>query len=201
MLFKSIKRLSVFAMILMMLALLVACVQQLPAQPAAPVAEEAPAEEAPAAEEAAAEEAPAGERSQLVIAQTVDMDGLEPSEVNSRAEANVFNHMYATVYEISETGSIDPYLANDFAISEDGTEITFTLNEGLTCHDGEPLTAEDVAYTFQRAADPENGFTGNTAGFVLDALKYVDARADSELEATIVIDAYSPIALGLISEV
>jgi peptide/nickel transport system substrate-binding protein len=201
MLFKSIKRLSVFAMILMMLALLVACVQQLPAQPAAPVAEEAPAEEAPAAEEAAAEEAPAGERSQLVIAQTVDMDGLEPSEVNSRAEANVFNHMYATVYEISETGSIDPYLANDFAISEDGTEITFTLNEGLTCHDGEPLTAEDVAYTFQRAADPENGFTGNTAGFVLDALKYVDARADSELEATIVIEAYSPIALGLISEV
>ena len=64
-----------------------------------------------------------------------------------------------------------------------------------------PLTAEDVVYTFQRAADPENAFTGNTAGFVLDALGYVDARVDSEFEATIITEAFSAIALGLISEV
>ena len=141
------------------------------------------------------------EPTQLVIAQTVDLDGLEPSSVNSRAEANIFHHIFATVYEISDSGSLDPYLASDYSVSDDGTEITFVLNEGLTCHDGEPLTAEDVVYTFQRAADPENAFTGNTAGFVLDALKYVDARVDGELDATIIIETYSPIALGLISEV
>ena len=109
--------------------------------------------------------------------------------------------MYGTLYKITETGEIVPYLAKDYTMSEDGTEWTFTLNEGLTCHDGEPLTAEDVAYTFQRAADPANAFTGNTAGFVLDALKYKDARADSDLQATIVTESYSPIGLGLISEV
>jgi peptide/nickel transport system substrate-binding protein len=80
-------------------------------------------------------------------------------------------------------------------------EWTFTLNEGLVCHDGEALTAEDAAYTFMRAADPANAFTGNTAGFVLDALGFVEARADSELEVTIVTDRYSSPALGLISEV
>ena len=47
--------------------------------------------------------------------------------------------------------------------------MTFMLNEGLTCQDGEPLTAEDVVYTFQRAANPDNAFTGNTPGFVLPA--------------------------------
>ena len=141
------------------------------------------------------------EETTLVLAQTVDLDGLEPSEVNSRAESNVFAQMYATVYEITESGAIEPYLANDYVFSEDGTEITFTLNEGLTCHDGEALTAEDVVYTFQRAADPENAFTGNTAGFVLDALGYVDARVDSELEGTIIMENFSHIALGLISEV
>ena len=58
-----------------------------------------------------------------------------------------------------------------------------------------------MVYTFQRAADEENAFTGNTAGFVLDALGYVDARVDGELEATIIMEKFSHIALGLISEV
>lgn len=146
-------------------------------------------------------QAPGPDDNTLVIAQSVDVDGLEPSEVNSRAEANIFGHLYGTLYEITETGEILPYLASDVSISESGTEITFTLNEGLTCDDGEPLTGEDVAYTFNRAADDANGFTGNTAGFVLDALGYVGARSDSELDVTIEIASPRAIALGLISEV
>ena len=78
--------------------------------------------------------------------------------------------------------------------------MTFKLNEGLTCHDGEALTAEDVVYSFLRAADDANGFTGNTAGFVLDAIDFQDARVESDLEATIVMGRYSSPALGLISE-
>ena len=100
----------------------------------------------------------------------------------------------------SESGALEPYLAESYTLSEDGKEMTFKLREGLTCHDGEPLTAEDVAYTFQRAADRANGFTGNTAGFVLDAIDYQDARVDSDLEVTIVMGRYSSPALGLISE-
>lgn len=141
------------------------------------------------------------EATRLIVAQTVDLDGLEPSQVTSRAEANIFGHLFATVYEIAETGELVPYLADSYTLSDDGTEMTFTLKEGLTCHDGEALTAEDVAYTFQRAANPDNAFTGNTAGFVLDALGYVDARVDSDLEVTIMMDRYTSPALGLISEV
>jgi len=71
----------------------------------------------------------------------------------------------------------------------------------LKCDDGEDLTAEDVAYTFERAADKNNKFTGNTAGFVLDAVKYVSAKADDKLNVTINLKAYQSIALGLLSEV
>jgi peptide/nickel transport system substrate-binding protein len=139
----------------------------------------------------------------LVVAQSVDVGALEPALVGSRAESNIFNHLFATLYEITETGSLDPFLANSYSISEDGTEWTFTLNEGLTCHNGEALTAEDVAYSFQRAADPANAFTGNTVGFVFPSIGYVDARADSELEVTIIADRAQsePLRLGLISEV
>lgn len=154
---------------------------------------------APAASEAAAEESSA-EPTRLVVAQSVDVQGLEPSNVNSRAESNIFQHMYATLFEITASGAIVPYLAESYTVSESGMEMTFKLREGLVCHDGEPLTAEDVAYTFQRAADDANGFTGNTAGFVLDAIQYQDARVESDLEVTIVMGRYSSPALGLISE-
>jgi len=139
----------------------------------------------------------------LVIAQSVDVGALEPALINSRAESNIFNHLYGTLFEISENGTLDPYLATSYTISEDGTEWTFTLNEGLTCHDGEALTADDVVYSFQRAADPANAFTGNTAGFVFPSVGYVDARVDGDLEATIITDRAQsePLRLGLLSEV
>jgi peptide/nickel transport system substrate-binding protein len=139
----------------------------------------------------------------LVVAQSVDVGSMEPSIVGSRAEANIFGHLFATLYEITETGELSPFLASSYSISEDGTEWTFNLNEGLTCHNGEPLTAEDVVYTFQRATDPANAFTGNTVGFVLPFLGYVDARVDGDLAATIIMDGpqSESLRLGLLSEV
>ncbi len=121
--------------------------------------------------------------------------------MNSRAEANIFTHMFATLYEITETGVLSPYLANNVSCADDGKEITFTLNEGLTCHDGEPLTAEDVAYTFNRAGDDANGFTGNTAGFVFDSAGFIRAEAASELDVTIYVDRFQSVNHGLLSEV
>ncbi len=143
------------------------------------------------------------DESTLIIAQSVDVGALEPALVGSRAESNIFNHLYGTLFEISDSGTLDPYLATSYTISEDGTEWTFTLNEGLTCHDGEALTADDVVYSFQRAADPANAFTGNTAGFVFPSVGYVDARVDGDLEATIITDRAQsePLRLGLLSEV
>ena len=184
------QRTWISALLLLVLLVSTACA----AVPPAPAADSG----APAADTASSDAAAGPAR--LVIAQSVDVQGLEPSNVNSRAESNIFTHMYATLYEITESGAIEPYLAESYTLSEDGKEMTFKLKEGLTCHDGEALTAEDVAYTFERAADDANGFTGNTAGFVLDAIDYQGARVDSDLEVTILMGLYTSPALGLISE-
>ena len=146
-------------------------------------------------------QAPGPDEHTLVIAQTTDVQSLDPPQVGSRPDDNVASHLFATLYEVNDQAQIVPYLAKDYRFSEDGSEITFTLNEGLTCQDGEPLTAEDVVYTFERAADPANAFTGNTPGFVFASIAYKGARVDSELEATIIMERYQSIALGLIAEV
>ncbi|OPY22486.1 MAG: putative ABC transporter periplasmic-binding protein [Methanomethylovorans sp. PtaU1.Bin073] len=47
-----------------------------------------------------------------------------------------------------ETGNMTGLLASSWKSSEDGLEWTFQLREGVTWHDGEPFTANDVAFTY-----------------------------------------------------
>jgi len=48
-----------------------------------------------------------------------------------------------------------PSLAESYEISDDGLTYTFQLRQDVKFHNGDPLTAEDFRYTFQRALDPE----------------------------------------------
>lgn len=46
------------------------------------------------------------------------------------------------------TGDVVPALAEKWDISDDGKTLVFTLREGLKWSDGEPLTADDVVFTY-----------------------------------------------------
>ena len=95
--------------------------------------------------------------STLVVAQSSDSSSLDPASLSSIASANIARHLWGTLLEITPEGEIVPYLAESFTVSESGTEISFTLHGGLTCHDGEALTAEDVVFSGQYCMDPEGG--------------------------------------------
>ncbi len=155
----------------------------------------------------AAQSVPTPDEDTLVIAINGEPSSMDPAQVGGSTGGSNFRimmHTFATLYELGQaSGAIDPYLAHSFTVSDDGTEWTFHMHEGLTCHDGEPLTAEDAAYSFNRMADPANGFDGNSAGFVVASTGFIEARADSELDVTIV--AQKPqnraMRLGLYSEI
>jgi peptide/nickel transport system substrate-binding protein len=49
---------------------------------------------------------------------------------------------------IKPTDKPKPWLASDFAWSNEGKTLTFTIPAGRTWSDGKPLTAQDVAFTF-----------------------------------------------------
>jgi peptide/nickel transport system substrate-binding protein len=50
----------------------------------------------------------------------------------------------------------EPDLAESWEANKDGTHYTFTLRQGITWHDGEPFTANDVKFTWELIAHPEN---------------------------------------------
>jgi len=56
--------------------------------------------------------------------------------------------IYDTLTWKDERGII-PWLATRWEVSPDGRDYTFTLAPGVTWQDGQPLTAEDVAFSFQ----------------------------------------------------
>lgn len=52
--------------------------------------------------------------------------------------------------------SIEPLLAESWDVSEDGLEYTFHLRQGVTWHDGEAFTSEDVLFTYNAVLVEEN---------------------------------------------
>lgn len=61
----------------------------------------------------------------------------------------------------NDDGTIVPDLAASWTISEDARVYTFNLRSGVTFHDGQPLTAKDVAFTVRAMQD--TNFQGNPA--------------------------------------
>ena len=137
----------------------------------------------------------------IVVGLSADITTFEPAAISSRDNANIVRHIFGTLYTIDGDGAVIPDLAENLEISDDGLAYVYTLREGLACHDGEPLTAEDVAYSFNRAKDPANAFTGNTPGFVFSSVGFQDAEALDELRVQINIERNNPIAFGLLAEV
>lgn len=58
------------------------------------------------------------------------------------------SYIYDTLLWKDGDGNQIPWLAESHERSPDGLELTFTLRDGVMWHDGEPLTANDVAFTF-----------------------------------------------------
>ena len=137
----------------------------------------------------------------IVTALSADITTFDIAQVSERGNSNIMRHIFATLETTQPDGSIAPDVAESLEITEDGTGYIYTLHEGLTCHDGESLMAEDVAYTFNRAADPDNGFTGNVPGFLFSGMQFMGAEALDDLRVQINIRTPNPIARGLIAEV
>ncbi len=80
---------------------------------------------------------------------------INPVLSSSQADEDLTSLIYSGLTRALPDGTIIPDLASNYEISEDGTTYTFTLRDGLTFHDGEALTSEDVLFTVQAIQNPE----------------------------------------------
>ncbi|WP_434121021.1 oligopeptide ABC transporter substrate-binding protein [Salinicoccus roseus] len=80
--------------------------------------------------------------------------------------------------------------AMTFEVNEDDNTVTFTLNEDVTWHDGEPATIEDYVYAYEVIGHPEYpGIRGATDGFtLLEGYNEYKAGEADEISGIEVID-------------
>jgi peptide/nickel transport system substrate-binding protein len=61
--------------------------------------------------------------------------------------------VYDTLLAYDENLERIPWLAESYSVSADGLNVTFVVRDGVTWHDGEPLTGDDVKFTFEYIRD------------------------------------------------
>ena len=106
---------------------------------------------------------PGGEKIILRIGTLQDIDSLNPFAGVTVAAYEMFHLNYDMLTGYAPDGSVRPEIADSWETSVDGLTWTFKIHPGMKWQDGEPLTASDVAFTYNYIIDNElSAYTSST---------------------------------------
>ncbi len=95
----------------------------------------------------------------LIVGQIAEPKALDPAAVTAVNDFRILMNMYDGLVRYKDgTLEVEPALATDWTISDDGTEYTFTLREGVTFHDGSAFDAEAVKFNFDRMLNEDHPY-------------------------------------------
>lgn len=139
--------------------------------------EEAAPTEAPSTEAVAtaAPEAPSGSGGTLIVAVPATPTGYPILQAAGLGDNVVGKFLTEGLTRYAKDSlTPEPALATEWSSNETGTEWTFTLREGVTWHDGEPFTAEDVKFTFDLIMNPDVPARGRGQVASLQSVEILD---------------------------
>jgi len=140
----------------------------------------------------------------LTFAISVDSQCIDPQQVgNNDAIAIARQTVASLTTQDPVTGEILPWLAEQFEVNDDATSFTFTLQDGPTYADGEPIDAASVKTNFEAIiALGAKATLGSSYLADLESIDVVDAHTVtvnfSEPSAQF-LQATSTFSLGLLS--
>ncbi|WRS26290.1 ABC transporter substrate-binding protein [Oscillospiraceae bacterium MB08-C2-2] len=97
-------------------------------------------------------------------------------------EVPILHNVYDTLVKLNPDNSITPLLAESWEISEDGMDYTMKIRQGVTFHNGYPLTVEDVAFTLNYGSQTPGA---TSLMFAVDNCEIID-------DSTVVIHLKAP---------
>jgi peptide/nickel transport system substrate-binding protein len=112
---------------------------------------------------------------------------LQPSVFSSN---EVLDLLFLRLHRIDhKTGKMKPLLAESWEFSEDLKSITYYLRKDVKWWDGEPVTADDILYTYEKMKDPETNYPNvNSLRFIKEvkvlhpyAIKFVCERVYADI--------------------
>lgn len=120
---------------------------------------------------------PASQASVARIGWAGSPDTLNPGNAILATSYTIFELVYDSMYTLNLDGTFELSLADTATVSEDGTVWTFKIRDGLKWHDGQPLTAEDIAWTYNLYKDtPEYPYLNGYYTTYFDSITTSDAN-------------------------
>jgi peptide/nickel transport system substrate-binding protein len=111
----------------------------------------------------------------LTYAQGAEPRGLDPALVDDGESAKVMSNIYEGLLKYNKDSTkVEPSLAKDWIVSEDGLTYTFHLQEGVKFQDGTDFDADAVKFNIDRQIPPNVTADMSYAPFVFGSVKSVD---------------------------
>ncbi|NBD30261.1 MAG: ABC transporter substrate-binding protein [Alphaproteobacteria bacterium] len=125
----------------------------------------------------------------LIVGQIAEPKALDPAAVTAVNDFRILMNVFDGLVRYKDgTLEVEPALATDWTINEDGTVYTFNLREGVSFHDGTPFNAEAVVFNFERMLNEDHPYhdTGPfPLAFFFSAVENVEALDDTTVEFTL----------------
>jgi peptide/nickel transport system substrate-binding protein len=98
-----------------------------------------------------------GQSTEIRIGAPLEPPALDPTAGAAEAiDVVVYQNVFEGLTRIDQNGAVQPGLASEWTVSEDGLTYQFKLHDGVTFHDGTSFDAEDVKFTFERILAEES---------------------------------------------
>ncbi len=133
-------------------------------------------------------------KSTLIVAYNNTINSLDPVNADYQQSNLVEQAIYDTLVIYDTDANLVGRLAETFELSDDATAVAITLREGVTFHDGAPLTAKDVAYSLDRYMRLGKGVAQFLRGYSATEVK-------DDLNLTIKLDRPYSLFLGSLAKI
>lgn len=117
---------------------------------------------------------------------------LDPAISGDAGSHQYVKHIYSGLVRLSSDLVAEPDIAKEWTISDDGTVYTFYLRDDVRFHSGDPVTAADFKYSWERVCSPTTGSTTASTylGDIVGAREMLAGNATS-LDGVTVVDDYT----------
>ncbi len=110
----------------------------------------------------------------LIAAFSADPAGFDPQRGPSGMSHVVIEQVYSTLMALDPDAKPYPELAESYEMAPDGLSYTFHLRKDVKFHNGDPLTAEDVKFSFDRLRAKDLGYSYGAQVETIDSIDVVD---------------------------
>lgn len=86
-----------------------------------------------------------------------DPDFIDPHSATASISFQMILNMFEGLFAPKTDGTLEPAIAKDYVLSDDGLTYTFTIKDNVKFHNGELVTVQDVKYTFDRLMGTTSG--------------------------------------------